>query len=417
MGQAGSRAPRFARPAADPAEVLRRIYRAEAVAILEKEATRVLALTAEQTSAAALPAPLDPAVVVGLYAASGELIAGSGPDSDPDAVGALGEGVTRVTTEAGQLSVYVPFDRKDGSQVTIRAASSLADVRDRTFRAWLVLIGLLAVSVGVTAFVALRRARQLAQPFEQLADAATDLQAGGFALAIAPTGVREGDEVARALEAAARSAADRVDSAHALAEDASHQVRTPIAAARLTLESALAIPDSDLPQAARTAVDQLDRASAALAEVLALRRDPSAEAPLGPALGAVREAVAPWQGVLSATGRRCDLANGALSGDVLVADTILRQILDVLLDNSVKHGTGDVRVAVREVGDWLLVDVSDAGQVSADAEGLFTRGTGRGTGLGLALGKSMAESVGGRLVLSDRDPTRFTLTLPIEESG
>jgi signal transduction histidine kinase len=391
------------------------IYRAEAVAILEKEATRVLALTAEESSAAALPAPLDPAVVVGLYAASGELIAGSGPEGDPDAVGAPGDGVTRVTTEAGQLAVYVPFDREGGAQVTIRAASSLADVRDRTFRAWLVLIGLVAVSVGVSAFVALRRARQLAQPFEQLADAANDLQAGGFALTIATTGVREGDEVARALEAAARSAADRVDSAQALAEDASHQVRTPIAAARLALESALAIPDSDLPQAARTAVDQLDRASTALAEVLALRRDPSAQAPLGPALGAVRQAVAPWQGVLAATGRRCTLADETVGGDVLVADTILRQILDVLLDNSVKHGTGDVRVAAREVGDWLLVDVSDAGKVTADPEVLFTRGTGRGTGLGLALGKSLAESVGGRLVLSDRHPTRFTLALPIEE--
>ena len=391
------------------------IYRAEAVAILEKEATRVLALTAEESSAAALPAPLDPAVVVGLYAASGELIAGSGPEGDPDAVGAPGDGVTRVTTEAGQLAVYVPFDREGGAQVTIRAASSLADVRDRTFRAWRVLIGLVAVSVGVSAFVALRRARQLAQPFEQLADAANDLQAGGFALTIATTGVREGDEVARALEAAARSAADRVDSAQALAEDASHQVRTPIAAARLALESALAIPDSDLPQAARTAVDQLDRASTALAEVLALRRDPSAQAPLGPALGAVRQAVAPWQGVLAATGRRCTLADETVGGDVLVADTILRQILDVLLDNSVKHGTGDVRVAAREVGDWLLVDVSDAGKVTADPEVLFTRGTGRGTGLGLALGKSLAESVGGRLVLSDRHPTRFTLALPIEE--
>ena len=391
------------------------IYRAEAVAVLEKEATRVLALSAE-SSLETLPAPLDEAVVVGIYDVSGNLVAGAGPDRDLDAVGALGEGVTRVTTETGQLAVYVPFDREDGAQVTIRAASPLTQVRDRTARAWLVLIGLVAVSIGVSAFVALRRAGQLAQPFEALAGAAHDLRAGGFVLTIAPTGVREGDEVARALEAAARSAADRVDSAHALAEDASHQVRTPITAARLALEAALAIPGSDLPQAARTAVDQLDRASAALAEVLALRRDPSAEAPLGPARGTVREAVARWQGVLAATGRSCVLVDEQVTGGALVADTVLRQILDVLLDNAVKHGTGDVRVAAREAGDWLLVDVADAGRVTADAEGIFTRGTGRGTGLGLALGQSLAESVGGRLVLSDHDPTRFTLALPIEEA-
>ena len=267
-----------------------------------------------------------------------------------------------MTTEAGQLAVYVPFDREGGAAVTIRAVSPLADVRDRTARAWAVLIGLVAVSVGVSALVALRRARQLAAPFEQLAGAAHDLRAGGFALRIPATGVAEGDEVARALEAAARSAADRVDSAHALAEDASHQVRTPITAARLALESALAIPGSDLERAARTAVDQLDRASGALGEVLALRRDPSAQAPLGPAQAAVRAAVARWQGVLAATGRGCVLVDDGVTADARVADTVLGQILDILLDNSVKHGTGDVRVAAREIGDWLLVDVTDAGR-------------------------------------------------------
>lgn len=390
-------------------------YRAEAVATLEKEATRVLALTAE-SSLAALPAPLDPAVAVGLYDASGNLLSGSGPGSDPDAVGALGDGVTRVTTELGQLAVYVPFDREGGQAVTIRAVSPLADVRDRTARAWLVLVGLVVVSVGVSAFVALRRARQLSQPFEQLAGAAHDLRAGGFALTIAPTGIREGDEVARALEAAARSAAERVDTAHALAEDASHQVRTPITAARLALESALVIPGSDLPQAARTAVDQLDRASAALGEVLALRRDPSAEAPRGQARATVREAVDRWQGVLAATGRNCVLVDTQVAERALVADTVLRQILDVLLDNSVKHGTGEVRVTARGVGDWMLVDVADDGSVTTAAEEIFTRGAGRGTGLGLALGLSLAESVGGQLVLSDHDPTRFTLALPIEEA-
>jgi signal transduction histidine kinase len=381
---------------------------------LEGEATRVLALTAE-SSLEVLPAPLNPAVVIGIYDTSGNLIAGSGPSSDPDAVGALGDGVSRVTSEAGQLAVYVPFDREGGTAVTIRAVSPLAEVRDRTARAWAILVALVTVSVGVSAFVALRRARQLAQPFEQLAGAAHDLRAGGFALSIPATGVREGDEVARALEAAARSAAARVDSAHALAEDASHQVRTPIAAARLALESALAIPGSDLPQAARTAVDQLDRASGALGEVLALRRDPSAQAPRGPAMVTVREAVARWRGVLAATGRGCVLVDEGVSGDALVADTVLGQIIDILLDNSLNHGAGDVRVATREVGGWLLVDVTDAGTVTADADVIFTRGAGRGTGLGLALGQSLAESAGGRLVLSDHAPTRFTLALPLEE--
>ncbi len=394
------------------AVVIARIYRAEGVATLEKEATRVLALTAE-SSLGALPQPLDPNVATGLYNGSGILVVGSGPTSDTDAAGAQGDGVTRVKVESGQLAVYVPFEREGGAAVTIRAVSPLSDIRDRTVRAWLVLVGLVTVSIGLSAFVALRRARQLALPFEQLADAAHDLRAGGFALSIPATGVAEGDEVARALEAAARSAADRVDSAHALAEDASHQVRTPIAAARLTLESALEIPGSDLPRAARTAVEQLDRAAASLAEVLALRRGPVPEAPIGAALGAAQEAVSRWQGVLATSGRGCMLVDEGLTGEVRVAITVLRQILDVLLDNSVKHGAGDVRVVAREAGDWLMVDVSDAGSVTAAADVLFIRGAGRGTGLGLALAQSLAESVDGRLILSDHDPTRFTLAVPI----
>lgn len=391
-------------------------YRAEAVSTLEKEATRVLALSAE-SSLQDLPPPLDPSVDIAIFDASGNLVSGSGPARDEDAVGALGDGVSRVKTEAGQLAVYVPFDREGGDAVTIRAASPLSDIRDRTVRTWLILVGLVGVSVGVSAFVALRRANQLAEPFERLAGAAHDLREGGFALTVPPTGVREGDEVARALEAAARSAADRVDSAHELAEDASHQVRTPIAAAMLTLESALSIPGSDLPQAARTAVDQLARASDALAEVLALRRDPEPDVPLGHALAAVRQAVVRWRGVLAATGRACSLSDEEVTGEALVADTVLRQILDVLLDNAVTHGSGEVIVVAREVGDWLLIDVADAGRVTARADALFTRGSGRGTGLGLALGQSLAESVGGQLVLSDHNPTTFTVALPIEREG
>ena len=59
--------------------------------------------------------------------------------------------------------------------------------------------------------------------------------------------------------------------------------------------------------------------------------------------------------------------------------------------------------------------MSDAGSVDQTAEQVFARGHGRGTGLGLPLARSLAESVGGRLVLADAAPTRFTLALPTTE--
>lgn len=391
-------------------------YRTEAVAALEGEATRALALTS-QSDLARIPEPLDQAVKIGFYDTTGARLGGEGPNTDVDAEGALGDGVTRVVNEQDSLAVYVPFQREGGAAVTIRAATALTGVRDRTLRAWLVLAGLILISVSISAGVALRRARALARPFEQLAAAAHDLRLGAFAVSVPATGVREGDEVGRALEAAARSAAERIDAAHALAEDASHQVRTPIAAARLTLESALAIPGADLDAAASTAVEQLDRASGALAEVLALRRLPAEEIPAGPALATLRESVARWHGVLATTRRSCSLQAANVPDSVEVAAAVLRQVLDVLLDNSVAHGRGPVIVQARVAGTWLLVDVTDSGSIGDVAQSLFARGVGRGTGLGLSLARSLAESVDGRLVLADPAPTRFTLALPTEENS
>lgn len=390
-------------------------YRTEAVAALEQEATRVLALT-QESDFESLPAPLVPAVRTGIYDSTGRLLAGSGPATDSDAQGALANGVTRVVAEpGGWLAVYVPFSHEGGSPVTIRAATPTSTVWNRVWRAWLVLAALGVLSMAAAAAFALRRSRALAAPFERLAVAAHDLRMGAFALSIPPTGVREGDDVARTLEAAAQSAAERVDAAQSLAEDASHQVRTPIAAARLTLEAALAIPGADLGQAATAAVEQLERATEALSEVLDLRRLPPSDLPLGPAGTAVREAVARWGRVLAATGRTCTLASDGVPPSTLVPHAVLRQVLDVLLDNSVAHGSGPVVVHARVAGDWLLLDVSDAGSVDQTAEQVFARGHGRGTGLGLPLARSLAESVGGRLVLADAAPTRFTLALPTTE--
>lgn len=323
-------------------------YRAEAEAALDAEATRVLALTSgvEQQQ---LPTTLDPAVTVGLYNQSGALTAGSGPATDDDARGAVGDGVTRIKTENGELAAYVPLTTEEGQRISIRATSPLSAIRNRTYRAWALLASLVALSVGVSAFVAHRRARLLALPFERLALAAQDFHDGGFALQISPTGVAEGDEVARALEAAASSAADRVEVARALAQDTSHQVRTPIAAARLTLESALTVPDSDLPAAAEQAIRHLDRATTALAEVLELRSGREGTLTKGPALRVIHESHTRWTGVASASGRSLDLV---IQGDLShchVAETVLRQVLDVLLDNALKHGKGSILMTGREV--------------------------------------------------------------------
>jgi len=391
------------------------------IAELEQEATRVVALSPEGTTT--VTTPRNPDVVLGLYGSDGKKLAGAGPERDDDARGALEAGSTRVTREpGGYLAVYVPFAREDAAQVTVRAAMPQSVPLQRTVRAWALLLLAVVVAFAIAALVAQRRSRQLALPFERIAGAARDLRDGSLAVRVGPTGVAEGDEVGRVLEDAAVAAAERVHHERELAQDANHQVRTPVAAARVTLEAALTVPDADLRAAASEAVAQLDRASYAIDEVLALRRD-DAVVRAEPVSAVLQDAVSRWQPAAQRTGRSLVVDADPAAGSLPVAGAVLRQVLDVLLDNALRHGAGTVALSVREAADSLVVDVQDEGALDfralgADpfARGATTRDGPRPGGFGLPLARSLAERVGGRLVLATSDPTRFTLLLNAEHS-
>ncbi|MCY0930240.1 ATP-binding protein [Streptomyces sp. H27-H1] len=93
---------------------------------------------------------------------------------------------------------------------------------------------------------------------------------------------------------------------------------------------------------------------------------------------------------------------------------ITNQILDILLDNARRHGSGTVTVSLRDLGSALALDVADEGTPVLDPKAVFARGatTGPGSGIGLALARELAEAAGARLALSGTGPTRFTLLLP-----
>lgn len=388
------------------------------VAELEQEATRVVALSPE--GSVSLPEPMNPDVVLGLYDSSGLKIAGDGPRRDNDARGALETGSTRVKHEDGYLAVYVPFTPEGEAQVTVRAAMPESVPQARTYRAWTLLLVAVLIAFAVAALVALRRSRQLALPFERIAEAAGELRDGSLAVRVGSTGIAEGDAVGRVLEDAAVAAAERVHQERELAQDANHQVRTPVAAARLTLEAALSMPGSDLALAATEAVVQLDRAAGAIDEVLALRRE-DAVVRAEPAADALDDALSRWAQVAQRQGRSLAADVDPAAASLPVAGAVLRQVLDVLLDNALKHGAGAVTVSVREAADAIVVDVQDEGTLPVDllgsdpfARGVTTREPGAPGGFGLPLARSLAERVGGRLVLATPDPTRFTLLLNAE---
>jgi len=124
-----------------------------------------------------------------------------------------------------------------------------------------------------------------------------------------------------------------------------------------------------------------------------------------------------WQAGFAAQGRSLDVQQQATPPARASAPAV-RQILDVLIDNALRHGRGTVIVLRRSSADGAIaIDVTDEGTTGGVA--LFGAGLGATTmpatagHLGLALAASLAEAQGGRLLHARTEPTtRVSLLLP-----
>jgi signal transduction histidine kinase len=92
------------------------------------------------------------------------------------------------------------------------------------------------------------------------------------------------------------------------------------------------------------------------------------------------------------------------SGNVALTGPALRQSLDVLLDNAIRHGRGTVTVTLEPYGDTVLIEVADQGDGFAVNARPHT---------GLRLATNIVERAGGSLLIRRRKPqARVALLLP-----
>jgi signal transduction histidine kinase len=342
---------------------------------------------------------------IGIYGTRGELIAGRGPRAgDRPTERALQGHETTGVTPNGRLLVAVPL--LSGERITgaVRAERGQAGVARRAHSAWRALAGL-AAGVLIVAVIAARwLGRRLAGPLEALAAAARRVGEGDFTARAPSTRIPEVDDVAVALNSSSQRVGELIERERAFSADASHQLRTPLAALRIELESELLNP-SDPRAALEAALVQVERLHTTIETLLAVARHTPSGHQAVDLEGAIREMEARWHGRLAAHGR--PLLTAVETGPVTVAmsATVLAEILDVLIDNARAHGEGAISVTVREAGDGVAVEVHDEGPgFGAEADAAFRRGVGRGHGIGLALARSLAHSQGARLQISDPGP-------------
>ncbi len=258
--------------------------------------------------------------------------------------------------------------------------------------------------------------------------------------AVQPTGERELDRVIAALNdagsrlARARAEAremtvrmatsERLAALGRVAAGVAHEIRNPIAAARLQGENALAGDDARRKAAIQDMLTQMNRLDVLVSELLAMTQRVKPE-PVACDLDAfLAEVVARHQGAASA--RHVDLRLEGAAGTATIDPAVVGRILDNLLTNAVRHtpGGGAVVLRVETAVGLLSLTVEDTGSGVPDdmTDRLFEPfATGRpdGTGLGLAIARELANAHGGRLELRSarRSMTGgavFVLELPQE---
>lgn len=101
-----------------------------------------------------------------------------------------------------------------------------------------------------------------------------------------------------------------------------------------------------------------------------------------------------------------------------LADDLLPTAVEEVVENALEHGGERVTVTVSESGEGVRVEVADDGTgVPASERAVFRQGTEtdleHASGLGLWLTHWIVEDVGGRVRVTDRDPTGTVVSLEL----
>jgi signal transduction histidine kinase len=317
-------------------------------------------------------------------------------------------------SDVGSQPVVGSVAAPGGTSVIVRAPRE--ESNDQVFRVWLAVVGASGFALTTAVVLALLEARRLSTPLHELARTSARLGHGDFSAHADAGNVPEMIAVADALNSSAERIASLVAREREFTTNASHQLRTSLTGIRIRIESAQAAATLDpvVERELTRALEQCDRLTGVIEDLLAFARARRAgeEEEISVRDLVERQAEA-WR-VSTEHLTRDLMVHVATSATVRVGRGPIEQALDVLIDNSLKHGAGAVRIAARDVGTrYVSIEVGDEGPgIAPGAEGaLFERSSAGDSGVGLSLARGLVRSEGGRLDLVEARPPLFAIYL------
>jgi signal transduction histidine kinase len=260
------------------------------------------------------------------------------------------------------------------------------------------------------------------RPMETMVAEAEAISATRRGQRLSEQGPAELTELARHLNEMLGRIEAAVDHERAFLDDASHELRTPIAIARGELELALPVAAEDpaVAGAVESALEEVVRLESRAVNLLVLARTRSGQLPqLHVDLRAVCDHAVDAQTRAHGLGPvSVDVeGDGATLGDA----TALERAVSNLVANAIRHAQRHVHVAVVSSNGTATIEIADdgpgyPGEIVDRAGERFVPGADGGTGLGLAIVDAIATAHGGMLELGPRTDgapgARARLVLP-----